>query len=30
VVSLDRVATDTETLDEALAGLRAWDGELGP
>ncbi|HEY3020369.1 MAG TPA: STAS domain-containing protein [Solirubrobacteraceae bacterium] len=30
VVSLDRVATVTETLDEALAGLRAWDGELGP
>jgi anti-anti-sigma factor len=30
VVALDRVASVTETLDEALAGLREWDGELGP
>jgi len=30
VVSLDRVAAVAETLDEALAGLREWDGELGP
>ena len=30
VVSLDRVAAVAETLDEALAGLRAWEDELGP
>ena len=30
VVSLDRVAAVAETLDEALAGLREWDGEPGP
>ena len=30
VVSLDRVAAVAETLDEALAGLRAWEDELDP
>ena len=30
VVSLDRVAAVAETLDEALAGLRQWEEELGP
>ena len=30
VVSLDRVASVAETLDEALAGLREWGAELGP